>query len=179
MTYKETRFLISCNLGTGILSALYWNRVLVECSQLFEWSMTLTNFWISIPKVSYNDNKAFFLIDMKVATKIPWPQLYGILKFAINKNLRMTTLFEWSWNRLWIMINCDCFLLGDVIIELTYTNIVPTENIIHWILSQSLLLKFKILTNRTLYHSDNTRLITVIDLVLANLRLFHLSNKII
>jgi hypothetical protein len=42
--------------------------------------MTLTNYyWMSIPKVNHNDNKAwahpFFLIDMKVTAKIPWPQV--------------------------------------------------------------------------------------------------------
>jgi hypothetical protein len=50
--------------------------------------MALTNFWMSIPKVNHNDNKAwttsiFFLIDMKVTAKIPWPQLYN----AFNSNL--------------------------------------------------------------------------------------------
>jgi hypothetical protein len=27
----------------------------VACSQLFEWSMTMTSFWISIPKVNHNE----------------------------------------------------------------------------------------------------------------------------
>jgi hypothetical protein len=58
----KTRFLISCNLGTGILSNLhfieigYWWHVR---NYLNEIHMTIANFWISIPKVNHNDNKAW------------------------------------------------------------------------------------------------------------------------
>jgi hypothetical protein len=41
--------------------------------------MTLTNFWMSIPKVIMTIKYGlypFFLIDMKVTAKIPWQQLY-------------------------------------------------------------------------------------------------------
>jgi hypothetical protein len=51
--------------------------------------MSLTHFWMSIPKVNHDDNKAwttyiFFLIDMKVTAKIPWPQLY--MYFSVDSS---------------------------------------------------------------------------------------------
>jgi hypothetical protein len=48
LTCKKTRFLISCNFGTGILSALYWNRVLVACSQVWHWQIFGCQFQKSI-----------------------------------------------------------------------------------------------------------------------------------
>jgi hypothetical protein len=56
--------------------------------------MILTNFWISIPKVNHNDNKAwtthpFLLVDMKVTSQMSEPdgigyqQVYQCLKIIV------------------------------------------------------------------------------------------------